>query len=73
MFKRKYWQNITLINSQVHLNGIVCALGDSSQPAMTMLFEYSGSLAQQLTWMNFSCYAADMHDLPIMFLNDYIP
>ena len=23
--------------------------------------------------MNFSCYAGDMHGLPIMFLNDYIP
>ena len=44
-----------------------------SQPAMTMLFEYSGSLAQHLTWMNISCYAGDMHGLPIMFLSDYIP
>ena len=39
----------TPLNSQEHLNGIFCALVDSSQPAMTMLFEYSGSLAQHLT------------------------
>ena len=31
-------KHITLCNSQVHLNGIFCALIDSSQPAMTMLF-----------------------------------
>ena len=71
MFKSKYWQNITLFNIQVHLNGIFCALVDSSQPPITMLFEYSGSLAQHFAWMNFSCYAGDMHGLPIMFLNDY--
>ena len=40
---------------------------------MNMLFEYSGSLAQHLTSMNFSCYAGDMHGFPIMFLNAYIP
>ena len=40
---------------------------------MTMLFEYNGSLAQHFTWMNFSCYAGDMHGSPIMFLNDYLP
>ena len=40
---------IILFNCKVHLNGIFCALVDSSQPAMTMLFEYSGSLAQHLT------------------------
>ena len=39
----------------------------------TMLFEYSGSLAQHLTCMNFSRYAGDTHGLPIMLLNDYIP
>ena len=58
-------------NCQVHLNGIFCVLVDSSQPAMTMLFQYTGSLAQHLTKVNFSCYAGDMHGLPIMFLNDY--
>ena len=42
-------KNITLFNGHVHLNGIFCALIDSSQPAMTMLFQYSGSLAQHLT------------------------
>ena len=42
-------KNITLLNSQVCLNDIFCALVDSSQPAMAMLFEYSGSLAQHLT------------------------
>ena len=41
-------KNIILFNSQVHLNGIFCALVDSSQPAMTMLFKYSGFLAQHL-------------------------
>ena len=66
-------KNITLFNSQVCLNGICCALVDSSQSAMAMLIEYSGSLAQHLAWMNFSCYARDMHGLPIIFLNNYIP
>ena len=42
-------KNIALFNSQIRLNGIFCALVDSSQPAMAMLFEYSGSLAQHLT------------------------
>ena len=43
-------KNIAIFNSQVHfvhLNGIFCALIDSSQSAM--LFEYSGSLVQHLT------------------------
>ena len=42
-------KNITLFNSQVRLNGIFCALLDSSKPMITMLFEYSGSIAQHLT------------------------
>ena len=42
-------KNITLFNCQVRLNGIFCALIDSSQPAMATLFKYSGSLAQHLT------------------------
>ena len=57
-------KTISLFNSQVCSNGIFCALVDSSQPAMPMLFQYSGSLAQRLTRMNFSCNAADMHGLP---------
>ena len=44
MYKSKYWQNITLFNSQVRLNGIFCAFVDSSQPAMAMLFEYVAAL-----------------------------
>ena len=43
---------ITLLNSQVRLNGIFCALLDSSQPVITMLFEYSGSIVQHLTWIS---------------------
>ena len=66
-------KNITIFNGQVHKSGKLCALIDSSQPAMTILFQYSGSLAQHFTWMNFSCFDGDMHGLPIMFLNDYIP
>ena len=55
--KVNFDKNITLYNSQVCLNGIFCALVDSSQPGMPTLFEYSGSPAQHLTWMNFFCYA----------------
>ena len=42
---------ITFFNNHVRLNGIFCALVDSSQPTMPMLFKYSasGSLAQHLT------------------------
>ena len=40
---------LTLFNFQVHLNGIFCALVHSIQPAMTMQFEYTGSLAHHLT------------------------
>ena len=69
----KYRQNITFFESHVHLNGICCAFVDSSQSTMTMIFEYSGSLAQHLTSMNFSRHAGDTHGLPIMLLNDYIP
>ena len=42
-------KNITLFNGQVHLNGIFYVVIESSQSAMTMLFQYSGSLAQHLT------------------------
>ena len=42
-------KNMTLFNRQVHLNGIFRALIDSSQPVLTMLFEYSSSLVQHLT------------------------
>ena len=70
--KQNIDKNITLFNSQLHLTGIFCALVNSSQPAMTMLSEHSGSLAQHLTLMNFSFYAGDMHGLPIMFFYEYI-
>ena len=42
-------KNITIFNGQVHKSGKLCALIDSSQPAMTILFQYSGSLAQHFT------------------------
>ena len=45
-------KNINLFNSQVLLNGIFCALLDSSQPVITMLFVYKGSIAQHLTWVS---------------------
>ena len=40
---------------------------------MPMLLEYSGSLAPAFDMNEFSRGARDMHDLPTMLLNDYIP
>ena len=53
----KYWQNYYLFWQPC----ICCAFADSSQSAITMLSEYSGSLAQHLTWMDFSRHGYTHH------------